>query len=157
METVEEYSFDRKRWVVGGLLEPPESLSETAGRPLTKRTSSPLLLGGAKLFISLMSLVTTNCPASVWSFVPIDADRINLCDVKYRDWGKKTKTGGAESIKPEGAVWFELEDEEVMNNRSVENPHLQSIFSTRYAHIRKPVLLKPCVQWTPSGRKRQKH
>lgn len=31
--------------------------------------------------------------------------------------------------------------------------YLQSIFSTRYAHIRKPVLLKPCVQWTPSGEK----
>lgn len=32
-------------------------------------------------------------------------------------------------------------------------PYLQSIFSTRYAHIRNPVLLKPCVQWTPSGEK----
>lgn len=32
---------------------------------------------------------------------------------------------------------------------SVTDQYLQSIFSTRYAHIRKPVRLKPCVQWTP--------
>lgn len=34
-------------------------------------------------------------------------------------------------------------------------PYLQSIFSTRYAHIRKPVRLKPCVQWTPLGEKKR--
>lgn len=103
-----------------------QSLSETAGWPLTKHTSSPLLLSGAKLFISLMSLVTTNCPVSLWSFVPIDADRANLCDIKYTEdrWGKRgggtkkkwklvqTKTDGAGSIKPEGAVWLELRDKD---------------------------------------------
>lgn len=34
-------------------------------------------------------------------------------------------------------------------------PYLQSIFSTRYAHIRKPVRLKPCVQWTPLGKRKE--
>lgn len=34
-------------------------------------------------------------------------------------------------------------------------PYLQSIFSTKYAHIRKPVRLKPCVQWTPLGERKE--
>lgn len=37
----------------------------------------------------------------------------------------------------------------------VSDRYLQSFFSTRYAQIRKPVRLKPCVQWTPS-RKRER-
>lgn len=39
---------------------------------------------------------------------------------------------------------------------SLSDRYLQSIFSTRYAHIRKPVRLKPCVQWTPTGGKKKR-